>query len=590
MCGICGKITFNKSHNHIESVAKMTEALSKRGPDAMGLVVQGQNQLGHRRLKIIDLSEKAQQPMVDNVLGLSIVYNGAIYNYKELRDELEKLGYSFFSNGDTEVILKAYHAWKEDCVNRFNGMFAFAIVHRDSGKLFIARDRLGIKPVYYIKTINEFRFASTLPALIQGGDVDTDIDTVALHHYMTFHSVVPAPRTILKGVQKLPPGTTLTLEPDGREIKNAYWNLSFDLKKEEKALTFNDWKDLVMTELRKAVQGRLIADVPVGILLSGGVDSSLLVGLLAELGQKNINTFSIGFESVNGEKGNEFEYSDIIADRFSTIHHKIEANSSKVLPAMDPCVMAMSEPMVSHDCIGFFLLSQAVSKHVKVVQSGQGADEIFGGYRWYPPLLNSKDPIYDYVDNFFDRSHTEFATAVHPRFVDEDYSFRFIEKHFAQKGAVSPVDKALRVDSTIMLVDDPVKRVDNMTMAWGLEARVPFLDHELVELAARIPAPFKVDKGGKYILKEAARSIIPSEVIDRSKGYFPVPVLKYIKGEYLDLVRDILLSAKSRERGIFNPDYIEHVIEEPEKHITPLKGSKLWQMAVLEYWLTVHGL
>jgi asparagine synthase (glutamine-hydrolysing) len=500
------------------------------------------------------------------------------------------LGYAFFSNGDTEVILKAYHAWNENCVSHFNGMFAFAIVHRDSGKLFIARDRLGIKPLYYTKTANEFRFASTLPALIQGGDVDTDIDAVALHHYMTFHSVVPAPRTILKGVQKLPPATTLTLDSDGRETKNVYWNLSFIPKKEERTFTFNDWKGLVMVELRKAVQRRLIADVPVGILLSGGVDSSLLVGLLAELGQKNINTFSIGFESVNGEKGNEFEYSDIIADRFSTIHYKIEANSSKVLPAMDPCVMAMSEPMVSHDCIGFFLLSQAVSKHVKVVQSGQGADEIFGGYRWYPPLLNSKDPLYDYVGNFFDRSHTEFAAAVNPRFVDEDYSFRFIEKHFSQKGAASPVDKALRVDSTIMLVDDPVKRVDNMTMAWGLEARVPFLDHELVELAARIPATFKVDKGGKHILKEAARSIIPSEVIDRSKGYFPVPALKYIKGEYLDLVRDILLSAKSRERGIFNPDYIEHVIEEPEKHITPLNGSKLWQMAVLQYWLTAHCL
>jgi asparagine synthase (glutamine-hydrolysing) len=449
---------------------------------------------------------------------------------------------------------------------------------------------LGIKPLYYTRTTDEFRFASSLPALLKGGDVDTDIDAEALHYYMTFHSVVPAPHTILKGVKKLPPATTLTLGPDGTETRNTYWNLFFGPRKEEKSLTFDDWKELVTIELRKAVQRRLVADVPVGILLSGGVDSSLLVGLLSGLGQKDINTFSIGFEDVREEKGNEFEYSDIIAERFHTTHHKIEADSSEVLPAMDHCVQAMSEPMVSHDCIGFFLLSKAVSEHVKVVQSGQGADEIFGGYHWYPPLLNSKNPLYDYVGNFFDRSHTEFMAAVQPQYVNSNHSFRFVEEHFVRKGAELPVDKALRIDNTVMLVDDPVKRVDNMTMAWGLEARVPFLDHELVELAARIPAPLKVDKGGKLVLKEAARSLIPSKVIDRPKGYFPVPALKYLRGEYLEFVREILLAPRSRGRGVFNPDYIEHLLEEPEKHITPLNGSKLWQMAILEYWLAVHGL
>jgi asparagine synthase (glutamine-hydrolysing) len=469
-------------------------------------------------------------------------------------------------------------------------MFAFAIAHRDSGRLFIARDRLGIKPIYYTSTANEFRFASTLPALLKGGEVDTTIDATALHYYMTFHSVVPAPHTILKGVRKLPPATTLTLEPDGREVRNVYWDLSFMPKKEEKGLTFNDWQELLMIELRKAVRRRLTADVPVGILLSGGLDSSLLVGLLSEMGQPNINTFSIGFENVHGEKGNEFEYSDIIVDHFRTIHHKIEADASKVLPAMDNCARAMSEPMVSHDCIGFFLLSEAVSRHVKVVQSGQGADEIFGGYHWYPPLLDSKDPLYDYVGHFFDRSHTEFAAAVHPRFVNGNHSFSFIEKHFKRQDVESPVDKALWIDSTVMLVDDPVKRVDNMTMAWGLEARVPFLDHKLVELAARIPARYKVKGGGKHILKEGARSVIPSEVIDRPKGYFPVPALKYLQGEYLDFVKEILSAPRSKCRNIFNPDYIEHVLESPEKHITPLKGSKLWQMAVLEYWFATQGL
>jgi asparagine synthase (glutamine-hydrolysing) len=200
------------------------------------------------------------------------------------------------------------------------------------------------------------------------------------------------------------------------------------------------------------------------------------------------------------------------------------------------------------------------------------------------------DPLYDYVGHFFDRSHTEYAAVVDNRFLERDYSFEFVKRHFATSGAESPIDKALRIDTRIMLVDDPVKRVDNMTMAWGLEARVPFLDHELVELAARIPAEFKVAEGGKHVLKEAARDIIPAAVIDRPKGYFPVPALKYLQGDYLAFVKEVLESPRSRARALFNPDYVAHVLAEPEKHITPLQGSKVWQMAVLSYWLAAHGL
>jgi asparagine synthase (glutamine-hydrolysing) len=324
------------------------------------------------------------------------------------------------------------------------------------------------------------------------------------------------------------------------------------------------------------------------VLLSGGVDSSLVVGLLSKAGQNNLNTFSIGFESAGGEEGNEFKYSDIIADYFGTEHHKIEVDSSRVLPALEKCVCAMSEPMVSHDCIGFYLLSEEVSKHVKVVQSGQGADEIFAGYYWYPPLVESSDLVSDYADVFFDRNFDEYTQTVHPRFVELDYSSAFIHRNFSKPGAKLSVDKALRLDTTVMLIDDPVKRVDNMTMAWGLEARVPFLDHDLVELAARIPAEFKIKNKGKYILKEVARDIIPSEVIDRPKGYFPVPVLKYFRGEYFDFVYEILNAPAVKEREIFNRDYVDNVLEDPDSNITPLRGSKLWQMALLEYWLSVH--
>jgi asparagine synthase (glutamine-hydrolysing) len=359
---------------------------------------------------------------------------------------------------------------------------------------------------------------------------------------------------------------------------------------EEADLSYEDWQERTLDALRNAVERRLIADVPVGVLLSGGLDSSLIVGLLAEQGQHGLNTFSVGFESAGGEKGDEFEYSDIVARHFGTEHHRIFIDSGRLLPALEHCVQAMSEPMVSHDVIGFYLLSHEVAKHLKVVQSGQGADEVFAGYYWYPPLLEADDPLKTYTGVFLDRDHEEYARAIHPDLHGDDYSRAFVDRHFMQPGARRGIDRALRLDTTVMLVDDPVKRVDNMTMAWGLEARVPFLDHELVELAARIPAEHKLASGGKGVLKEAARSIIPNEVIDRPKGYFPVPALKYIQGEYLDFVHGILDSDPARNRTLFRRDYVQGLLADPSAHITPLRGSKLWQITLLEYWLQQHGL
>jgi asparagine synthase (glutamine-hydrolysing) len=252
---------------------------------------------------------------------------------------------------------------------------------------------------------------------------------------------------------------------------------------------------------------------------------------------------------------------------------------------------AMSEPMVSYDNVGFYLLSQEVSKHIKVVQSGQGADEVFGGYHWYPPLVGSNDAVADYGRAFFDRSHEVLRTQLADEWmVEEDVSRDFVARHFALPDADLAVEKALRLDTQVMLVEDPVKRVDNMTMAWGLEARVPFLDHELVELAARVPAAHKLAQGGKGVLKDVARRIVPHEVIDRPKGYFPVPALKYIQGPYLDLVRDALGSRAARERGLFRSNYLETLFAAPAEHITPLRGSELWQVALLELWLQNHDL
>ncbi|MEQ9329921.1 N-acetylglutaminylglutamine amidotransferase [Thalassobaculum sp.] len=590
MCGLAGEIRFDGRSVSPVGLAAMADAMVTRGPDADGLFLQGRFGLAHRRLSIIDLSDRAQQPMVDPELGLAIAYNGAIYNYRELKAELEADGYRFFSDGDTEVILKAFHKWGPACVDRLAGMFAFAVWERGSGRVTLARDRLGIKPLYLAEIPGGLRFASTLPALVKAGGLSTEIDPVAFNHYMNFHAVVPAPRTILKGVRKLPPATVLTVEADGRRRERTYWRPVYETPDDERGLGVEEWADRVLESLRTAVRRRLVADVPVGVLLSGGVDSSIITGLIAEHSDVPLETFSVGFESVGDEVGDEFKYSDIIAEHFGTVHHQIRVDSrERLLPSLPSCIAAMSEPMVSHDCIGFYLLSEEVSKRVKVVQSGQGADEVFGGYHWYPPLLDDATGVGDYARLFRDRDHDRFLAAAGEAMRDGDHAGAFLEQAFAAPGAGRTVDRALRLDTTVMLVDDPVKRVDNMTMAWGLEARVPFLDHELVELAARIPAEHKVGGGGKHVLKQAARRVIPSDVIDRPKGYFPVPALKYIQGDTLEHVRAILTDRRARDRGLFEKSWLDSRLQAPEAHITGLGGSELWQAALLEGWLQAHG-
>jgi asparagine synthase (glutamine-hydrolysing) len=591
MCGLCGEARFDGRPAGTAATEAMTEALAPRGPDDSGILARGRVTLGHRRLSIIDLSARGEQPMTDPDLGLSIAFNGCIYNYRELRGELEGLGYRFFSHADTEIILKAYHAWGTGCVRRFNGMFAFAIHERESGRLVLARDRFGIKPLYLAEAGGSLLFASSLPALVATGRVDTSIDRVALQFYMTFHAVVPAPHTILAGVRKLPPATVRVIEADGASQDETYWRLSYDRSEADEHRSAEEWQDLVLDEFRRAVERRTVADVPVGVLLSGGLDSSLIVGLLAERGKKELETFSIGFEAANGEQGDEFRYSDLIAKHYGTRHHKIFVPEGEMLDNLPGAIRAMSEPMVSYDNVAFYMLSREVAKRVKVVLSGQGADEVFGGYHWYPPLMGANDPVGEYAKHFFDRDHARLGRHLAPEWqIEADEARAFVAAHFAMPGADDPVDKALRLDSSVMLVDDPVKRVDNMTMAFGLEARVPFLDHQLAELSGRIPSRHKLAQGGKGVLKEAARKVIPHAVIDREKGYFPVPSLKYIEGSRLDFVRDALSSAPARARGLFRQDYLDSLYADPRSAITPLRGSELWQVGLLELWLQEHGI
>jgi asparagine synthase (glutamine-hydrolysing) len=569
----------------------MGRCLEHRGPDGDGLWSHGPVALAHRRLSIIDLSAAGSQPMVDVALGLTLVFNGCIYNYRQLRAELEGHGLRFFSTSDTEVIGKAYAHWGLDCVDHFLGMFAFAIYEHRTGRLVLGRDRLGIKPLYLDQTPDRLRFASTLPALLAGGGTNTSIDREALAHYLTFHSVVPAPRTILNGVRKLPPATVRVVEPDGSWTDRLYWEPEFSRDPERAAWSSQEWEEALLESLRVAVDRRMVADVPVGVLLSGGIDSSLVVALLAEAGQTDLKTFSIGFDSAGGESGDEFEYSTLVAEHFGTDHHRIHIDSSRLLPGIDAGVEAMSEPMVSHDCVAFYLLSEDVSKSIKVVQSGQGADEVLGGYDWYPPLSDVPrgDAVEAYSRVFFDRRWDAMGSVLSRDWLlDADAPTAFITERFGRPGAETSVDAALRNDTTIMLVDDPVKRVDNMTMAWGLEARVPFLDHELVELAGRIPPELKLADGGKGVLKRASRGVVPDQVIDRTKGYFPVPAIRQLEGPYLERVREALTDPRARQRGLFDDGLVQSLLADPNTTRTTLGSNALWQLALLEMWLQNH--
>jgi asparagine synthase (glutamine-hydrolysing) len=590
MCGIAGEIAFNGRRASQESVLKMMGAMTSRGPDGRGTWDAGWVALGHQRLSIIDLSQAGAQPMVDDG-GVAVTFNGCIYNYKELRRELEP-EFTFRSTSDTEVILKAYRKWGDDFAHHLVGMFAIALYDPRRQEVLLVRDRLGIKPVYVSQLPGKLRFASTLPALVASGGVDTSLDEVALHHYLSWHSIVPAPRSILRGVQKLPAATIRTVRADGTWHDREYWKPEYTRRAEHSGWAAADWQDAVHAALKTAVRRRMVADVPVGVLLSGGLDSSILVALLAEEGQHGLSTFSIGFDGAGGDSGNEFVYSDLVASEFGTRHERLHVSTAEFAPSIDGAVEAMSEPMASHDVTAFHLLSKTVAQHLKVVQCGQGADEVFGGYAYHQPLASvpRAEAHPAFTASFVDHSHAELLEILEPEwYTGSDVSSRILAENLAAPGAETALDAVLRLDTHLLMVDDPVKRLDNMSMAWGIEARVPFLDHELVELAASCPPELKADGGGKGLLKDLGRQLLPAAVVDRPKGYFPVPALRHLEEPFITMVTDALHAPEAKQRRIFRPDYIDGLLADPNSQRTPVKSNVLWQFALLEMWLQSHG-
>jgi asparagine synthase (glutamine-hydrolysing) len=590
MCGIAGEIAYHGSRASQEAVLSMMGAMTSRGPDGRGTWDAGWVALGHQRLSIIDLSEAGAQPMEDDG-GLTITFNGCIYNYQELRRELDA-EFTFRSNSDTEVILKAYRKWGDGFVHHLVGMFAIAIYDPKRQEVLLVRDRLGIKPLYVAALPGKMRFASTLPALVASGGIDTGIDGTALHHYLSWHSIVPAPRTILRGIQKLPAATIRTVRADGTWQDREYWRPEYTRKAEHAAWSPLDWQHAIRDALRTAVRRRMVADVPVGVLLSGGLDSSLLVAMLAEEGQHGLSTFSIGFEGAGGDSGNEFAYSDLVAREFGTRHEQLHISTSEFAPSIADAVGSMSEPMSSHDVTAFHLLSRTVAEHLKVVQCGQGADEVFAGYAYHQPLasVGRQDALAAFSSTFVDHGHGDLVRILEPEWWSgRDVSSAVLDAHLSAPGADTALDAVLRLDTHLLMVDDPVKRLDNMSMAWGIEARVPFLDHELVELAASCPPELKAAQNGKGILKDLGRQLLPPAVVDRPKGYFPVPALRHLEEPFISLVRDVLHAPEAKQRGLFQPSYIESLLADPNTERTPVNSNVLWHFALLEMWLQHHG-
>jgi len=453
--------------------------------------------------------------------------------------------------------------------------------------LFLARDRIGIKPLYYTLDNNEFRFSSSMNGLINKNE-KPQINPIALHYQFTLHSVVPAPHTIISGIHKLEPGHTLKITQSGESYLNKY----FDINEVE----IKNHKEQEITEhstylLKKAVEKRLnIADVPVGILLSGGLDSSLITALAKKF-KEQIDTYSIGFNTVNEEVGNEFYYSDLVAKDFKTSHVKYKINDDELFNNLDLVISNMSEPMFSQDSSAFFLLSNRVSKNNKVVLSGQGADEVFGGYFWYEQIMNEKslNEIDTLSKYYFDRSFHNYKNIVNNKYVYSNYVHNDISRAMNEMSStLSTLDKVFRLELSMFIIDDPVKRVDNMTMSHALEARVPFLDIDLITYMLSIKGSDKIKHTSKYYLKKLSESFLKKEIIYRDKFYFPVPPLKIIEGKFYHYCKKVLNTDAALNRDIYNRKYIDRLLDEPNTNYTNLNGNELWHFTLLERWLQLN--
>jgi asparagine synthase (glutamine-hydrolysing) len=621
MCGIAGVFYPNRERRaSVELVQRMTKAILHRGPDDGTVFVDGSVGLGHRRLKIIDL-EGGKQPIFNETRSMAIVFNGEIYNYLSLREELLTRGHQFTTRSDTEVILHAYEEYGEDCIRHLRGMFAFAIWDGEKKRLFLARDRVGIKPLYYFWDGQQFLFASELKAILQDPTVSRALDPLALDDYFTY-LYIPAPKTIFRGIHKLRPGYTLTVGADGLRERQ-YWDLTFcptEGRSEE------EYSAGLLTKLRDAVESHLVSEVPIGAFLSGGVDSSAVVGLMADLLPQAVNTASIGFR----EDGfDELPYARMVAQRFATRAHEkvVKADAAAIL---DDLMWHFDEPFADSSMVPTYYVSQVAREQVTVCLSGDGGDENFAGYRRHrfdvlenriralvPQLL--REPVFgtfgrlypkaDWLPRVFraktfltnvalspERAYFNTMSWLSPAMKQQMYgaelkratrgydAFSVMQTYFDRCAGWDPLSRIQYVDIKTYLVDDILTKVDRASMAHSLEVRVPLLDHEVMEYAASIPASYKLRGGeGKYIFKKVLAQVLPSEILRRPKMGFSIPLAHWFRHDLKPSFERGVLTKHSVVSEFFDLQSIQQWWTQHQRG-TRDYAPMLWALLALEHW------
>lgn len=623
MCGICGQLYCDRQRKvQPETIYRMCESIVHRGPDDQGLHVYGNVGLGSRRLEVIDL-ETGHQPMANEDESVWIVFNGEIYNYRSLREELKISGHRFKTKSDTESILHAYEEFGEGCLEKLNGMFALAIWDVPRQRLFLARDRLGIKPLYYYFDGKQLVFGSELKAILQAPGIERSVDLVALNNYLTFE-YIPSPRSIFQKVHKLEPGHYLTWD-GGDPVKSSYWNLSVQAKDQQ------DSGRRLRELMTDAVRLRLVSDVPLGSFLSGGVDSSIVVALMAQLADGPVKTFSIGFKD---SSYNELEYARAVAKRYATDHHEyvIEADA---LQLTEKLISHFDEPFGDFSIFPTYLVSQMARRDVTVALTGDGGDELFGGYdtylaqrfdrrfyHWWPKAIKKGifEPLADGLTprekkkglvNIFKRfvqgarlpaelSHARwmifltqaermllFSPEVREQLAHSD-PYDFLRQHAEDAGQVDELNRSGYVDVKSYLVDDILVKVDRMSMAVSLEVRVPFLDHRVVEFSFSLPPDQKI-RGlqTKYLLKQTMNDLLPAAIRRRDKQGFSIPIKNWLRGQLRPMMTDLLAESRLRSQGFFNVAYVSRLVDE---HLRGVENHshKLWALMVFESWYQAY--
>lgn len=617
MCGIAGIVRGDGAPVDHELVERMGEAIRHRGPDEGGFYFNAGVGLAIRRLAIIDL-KRGQQPIHNRDRSKWLVFNGEIYNYREVREQLEKLGHEFYTDSDTEVVVAAYEQYGTDCPKHLRGMFAFAIWdHRDKS-LFLARDRVGKKPLLYAQTAGQLIFASEFSALVLHPDVSRDVDYEAIHHYLSF-ICVPAPLTAYRAIRKLEPGHWL-LWRNGEIKCERYWQLDFSKKV---SLTEHEAGERLIGLLREAVRIRLMSEVPLGAFLSGGIDSSAVVALMAEESSEPVKTFSIGFEE---QDFSELHHARRVAHHVGAEHHEfvVRPDAMEILPTL---VEHYGEPFADSSAIPSYYVSRETRRYVTVALNGDGGDECFAGYERYAamnlaqaysglpgkgligsavaalPTIKSRantlgkaqrfvaaaslPPIERYlrwISAFDEQPKRDLYTE---SFRSETANFRtarFIEPWFAKANGSGIVDAALLADTMTYLPNDLLVKMDIASMSVSLEARSPFLDHHLMEFAASIPERMKVRRlTTKYLLKRVLKKIVPEENLTRRKMGFGVPIGYWFRGAMQPFLRETLLSEKALSRGMFKPERVRAIIDEHVDHRLD-HSHRLWTLLMLELW------